>query len=355
MEDIRKQFPVLSHCIYANTATSGLLFEDLMEWRQGHDIDFLVGGSEMKFESNHLISETRKTVANFFNAKNGEVALVPNFSVGFNFMMEGLTKNRNVLLLDTDYPSVNWPVEERGFKLYYAKIDENLEENIYNVIKKNDIDVFVFSIVQWVNGIMIDLDFIKKLKNEFTNLLIIADGTQFCGMYDFDFSSSGIDVLGASAYKWLLGGYGNGFFIVRNSVQPLFSIKSIGNGSVEGDPSKRNQIPFHKYLEPGHLDSLNFGSLKFALEFLDKIGMDKIDQHNKILSQKAKVAFSEMNLLQDSTAKRENHSTIFNIKGDDKLSEKNVVCAQRGAGIRLSFHFYNVVAEIDKISKILKN
>ncbi|MFT6797588.1 MAG: cysteine desulfurase/selenocysteine lyase, partial [Maribacter sp.] len=56
--------------------------------------------------------------------------------------------------------------------------------------------------------------------------------------------------------------------------------------------------------------------------------------------------------------KREAHSTIFNIKGDTalfkKLLENDVLCAQRGNGIRLGFHFYNTLNEIDEIVRIVK-
>ena len=37
-----------------------------------------------------------------------------------------------------------------------------------------------------------------------------------------------------------------------------------------------------------------------------------------------------------------------------KLLENDVFCAQRGDGVRLSFHFYNTESEIDAIVKILK-
>lgn len=358
MKTFRKQFPVLRQGIYANTAMSGLLYDDLLEWRQGHDLDFMIGGGQMKYESLQLFPKVRKSIANFFMASEKEVSLVPNFSLGFNLLMEGLPNNLNVLLLENDYPSVNWPVEERGFKLHYAKIDENLEANIYEAITKNDIDVFVFSMVQWVNGILIDNDFLTKLKKQHTNLLLIADGTQFCGMYDFDFNKSAIDIMAASGYKWLLAGYGNGFFLIKEKVRAQFSIKSIGSGSVEGDPSKRANIAFGKYLEPGHLDSLCFGSLKYSLDFLNKIGMKNIELHNRTLSQKAKTELAALELLEDDVVRRKDHSTIFNIKGDkllfEKLMQNGVFCSPRGGGIRLSFHFYNTLKELDKITKILK-
>jgi selenocysteine lyase/cysteine desulfurase len=358
MQSLRKKFPVLHQCIYANTASAGLLSEDLMEWRQGHDLDFLIGGSEMKAKGFAHMPEIKKTVGKFFQCKPSNVALVPNFSLGLNMLLEGLSKDKKVLLLQNDYPSVNWPFETRNFNREYVDIDEHMEENIYTKVKTGSIDVLALSVVQWVNGVKIDLEFIKQLKKDFPHLLIIGDGTQFCGTETFNFEKSGFDIMGTSAYKWLLAGYGNAFFLVKDAVMDQFELKGIGNGSVNNDLSKRDSITFCKYLEPGHLDSFNFGSLEFALNFLDEIGLEDIQAHLQKLSNKAKNAFSELGLLEQSVLERKQHSTIFNIKGDEKLfnklTEENVVASPRGGGIRLSFHFYNTEEEIDVVETLLK-
>lgn len=359
MQSLRKKFPVLNQCIYANTASAGLLSEDLMEWRQGHDLDFLIGGSEMKAKSFAHMPEIKKTVGKFFHCKPDNVALVPNFSLGLNMLLEGLSKDKKILLLQNDYPSLNWPFETRNFNREYVDIDEHMEENIYEKVKSGNIAVLALSLVQWVSGVRIDLDFVKQLKKDFPNLLIIGDGTQFCGTETFNFGKSGFDVLGTSAYKWLLAGYGNAFFLVKDAAMDQFELKGIGNGSVDNDRSKRNSIPFCKFLEPGHLDSFNFGSLEFALNFLDEIGLEHIQAHLQKLSNTAKTAFSELGLLEQSVLERKQHSTIFNIKGDEKLFKRltgeNVVASPRGGGIRLSFHFYNTEEEIDAIAKLLKS
>ncbi len=357
MQSLRKKFPVLNQCIYANTAATGLLSEDLMEWRQGHDLDYLIGGSDMKAKSFEHMPKIKETVARFFDCKPNNVALVPNFSLGLNMLLEGLDKDQNVLLLSNDYPSLNWPFETRNFPRDYVGINEYLEENILTKIKTGKFNVLALSLVQWINGIQIDLEFLKQLKKDNPNLLIIADGTQFCGTQDFSFKDSGIDVLLASSYKWLLAGYGNGFVLVKDGARDRFNLKTMGNGSVDRDESKRDNVHFCKYLEPGHLDSLNFGSLQFSLEFLDNIGMQHIQAQLKKLSNTATTVFGELDLLDKSVLKREVHSTIFNIKGDGqlfkKLGKEDVVCALRGDGIRLSFHFYNTVEEIEAIAKLL--
>ncbi|WP_073180650.1 aminotransferase class V-fold PLP-dependent enzyme [Flagellimonas flava] len=359
MQNLRKKFPVLQQCIYANTAATGLMYEDLMEWRQEHDLDYLIGGSEMKMKSFANLSQVRETVGDFFNCKPHNVALVPNFTIGLNLLLEGLPQNANVLLLDSDYPSLNWPFMSRNFNTEFLEMTWDMEAKIHERITTGKFDVLAFSMIQWINGIKMDLDFVRKLKSEFPNLIIIADGTQFCGTEKFDFETSGIDILGASAYKWMLSGYGNGFYLVKDEVKERFKLKSIGNWSVDISGDSPDNIPFCKHLEPGHVDTLNFGSLQFSIQFLEGIGMDHIKNQLELLSQKAKAEFSALGLLEGKVVQRNQHSAIFNVKGNqtlfDKLTQENVVAALRGDGIRLSFHFYNTENEIDAIVDILKS
>lgn len=358
MEKIRKEFPVTRTGIYANTAVYGPLYDSLLDWRQEHDLDFLIHGSDMRDRSLKILSDTRNTVGNFFNCKRENVALVSNFSTGLNFLLEGLKAKTKVLLLANDYPSLNWSFENRDFDISYLTMTVGVEQHIYEVIVKNKIEVLALSLVQWLDGFLIDLEFIRKLKAEFPTLILIADGTQFCGSRSFAFEASGIDVLGASAYKWLVAGYGNGFMLFSEGAKERFSLNTIGFNAANGDLQKKDSIRFAKQFEPGHLSCLNFGSLKFSLDFLTSIGMDAITKHNQQLSLKAKQAFAELGLLKEAIVAREMHSTIFNIEGDqavfNRLTEHNVLCAQRGNGIRLSFHFYNTQNEIDEVVKILK-
>ena len=358
MDKVRKEFPVTRKSIYANTAVYGPLYDSLIDWRQEHDLDFLLYGSEMREKSLRILSDTRKTVGKFFSCKKENVALVNNFSTGLNVLLEGLAPKKKILLLENDYPSVNWSFENRDFDITYLKLSSTVEEEIEALIASKKINVLALSIVQWLNGFLIDLAFIKKLKATYPDVVIIADGTQFCGSRTFDFSASGIDVLGASAYKWLLAGYGNGFMLFSEQAKDVFSLSSIGFNAANGDFDKKDSIRFAKKFEPGHLSCLNFGSLKFSMDYMQRIGMDKITEHNTVLSQKAKMEFSSLGLLEECITARNLHSTIFNIKGNtsifNKLLDNDVLCAQRGDGIRLSFHFYNTEKEIDAIVRILK-
>ena len=356
-KDLRRKFPALQRGIYVNTPTSGPFNEDLLEWRQNHDLDFLVGASEVTGDTAALLEKTRTAVAKFFNFQAADVALVPSFSQGLNLLLEGLNVAERVLLLQDDYPSLNWPFESRGFPITYLTISEQLEDAIEACIQEQKITVFAFSAVQWLNGYKINFNFIKRLRELYPNLLLIMDGTQFCGTSHFDFDASGIDVMGASGYKWLLSGYGNGFMLVHPRHQSRFRLKTRGYGSGRNAAFQKNEGTFCMQLEPGHLDPLCFGSLLFSLNFLMDVGLSEITQQNTKLARLLKEELKALELLDNTIVNHEPLSTIFRLTSKDKyeaLQQENVVCAIRGGGIRMGFHFYNTEDEVKRIVEILK-
>jgi len=284
MKNLRNHFPVLAHYTYLNTAATGLLSEQVFDYRQDQNLDYLTQASMFRDKKANLMGEVRESLARFFSAEANKVALTPSFSFGFNSLLEGLPPKTKILLLKGDYPSVNLPVEKREFEVCYAEINENLENNIQKAIEKEKPTVFVFSIVQYISGIKIDLDFLKELKKNYPEMLIVADGTQYCGTEKFNFKNSGIDILGASAYKWLNAGFGNAFFLFKEHVAKKIHPKAIGFGSNIGK-YKQEENAFIGKFEPGHLDTSNLGSIKTAIELQEKIGIDVIEERIKNLAQ----------------------------------------------------------------------
>jgi len=146
--------------------------------------------------------------------------------------------------------------------------------------------------------------------------------------------------------------------LFKDSVKERSALKTIGFNATNADKSKKESVRFARRFEPGHLDTLNFGSLKFSLEFFEKLGKKNIENKLQELSEYAKNELTDLGLLQEAVVRRSHHSTIFNIRGDEALysalTDQKIVCSQRGSGIRLSFHIYNSKNDIDKIVKILK-
>ncbi|WP_299431912.1 aminotransferase class V-fold PLP-dependent enzyme [uncultured Aquimarina sp.] len=352
MKNLRKEFPVLSQNTYLNTASSGLLYDSLLDYRQEHDLDFLIGGSIFRDHQEKFLNTVRKSIGKFFGCESQNTVLTPNFSLGLNTILNGLEKSKKILLLNDDYPSINFSVVNKGFKVCYAEVNASLEQNIEEAISKHTPDVFAFSLVQYISGITIDLDFLKQLKSKNPDLLLIADATQFCGTKVFDFKTSEIDILGCSGYKWLLGGYGNGFMMFKENILDQITPQEYKTAASNGDYDSSYTSLQARY-ECGHLDTFNFGSLQYSLQFISKIGLSVIEEHINELSKYTKTELANLNLLERDVVIRENHSSIFNLKGDQKLynilKEKNIITSLRGNGIRISLHFYNTKEEVTKL------
>lgn len=355
----RSHFPLLTQSTYLNTAAWGLLHEDLLEWRQEQDLDYLVGGSEYKIESLALLEQTRGRLGACFGCPPGRIALVPNFSLGLNLLLEGLPRHSKVVLLEGDYPSVNWPFESREYPVRYARLGAGVEEDLRGLIRDWGADILALSLVQWISGLLISPAFLKELKSEFPDLLIIADGTQYLGAFTLDFDAGGIDILGASGYKWLLGGNGNGFVMHSPYAESRIDLRSSGFNSVGGDLSAHERIPFARRLEPGHLDTLNFGSLYFSLGLLQTLGLQAVEAYNRELVAKVQETFAGLGILDPETARRPEHGTIFNIPDPGGLYKhlraNDVICARRGPGIRFGFHCYNTEGDLARLADLIRN
>lgn len=355
----RSHFPILEQYTYLNTAAWGVLHDGILEWRQEHDLDYLVGGSRMKIGALSLLQDTREHLGRFFNCPANRICLVPNFSLGMNLLLEGLKRDAEVLTLEGDYPSLTWPFQSRGFTVREVSSGRGLEERILQELSQSPAGVLAVSLVQWIDGVLISPDFLKTIKERFPDVLIIADATQYAGAFQLDFEHSGIDVLGSSGYKWLLGGNGNGFMLFSKAAEKEFQVLSTGFNSANTDLSRKGDIPFSKRFEPGHLDTLNFGSLNYALGLLEALGMDAVDQYNREMSLNVRQALGSRGLLPDYIAEGGRHSTIFNIPEPGgryaHLKAHDIVCSARGGGIRLSFHCYNTENDLDKLLEILKS
>ena len=352
-EGFRSQFPALKEKTYLNTAAWGLLHPEVHQWRQAHDNGFLQRGSAYKMEAAEILDKTRRRIAESFNASEHQVALAPNFSLGLNLLLEGLPPGSRILIPEDEYPSLSWPFESRDFRLTRVSLGPGLETRILDALGRERIDVLAVSLVQWVSGQLLEPDFLKALRVDFPDLLIIADATQYVGAFRFDFHGSGIDVLGVSGYKWLLGGNGNGFLVLRDGLESMLSVKSVGFNSTGHQPGDWQDAPLARRLEPGHLDVASFGSLYASLGVLQELGLDRIDRYSRTQSARVGEALAELGYWSGSGR----HSTIFNIPERDglyqRLTDHGIVCARRGDGIRLSFHCYNSEGDLERLQKLL--
>ncbi|VTR32097.1 aminotransferase class V-fold PLP-dependent enzyme [Sphingobacterium thalpophilum] len=352
----KPHFDIAPDISYLTTPGSGLLSRETKQWRTKRDQEFFDSNTVLREQQGAALDSCRETIGRFFNCAPCNVFLSSCFSVAFNTLLAGLPKHYRVLLLDNDYPSVNFPTIISGFEHQFVAMDEQLEANILNAIATFRPNVLVFSIVQYISGMKIDLSFIQELKHLHPDLLVVGDGTQFLGTDHFHFDQSGFDAVLCSGYKWLMAGYGNGFVLLNQKM------KDILYADVQKKYSYLNNQWLNKSVvqlcfEPGHLDTLSHGSLQHALEQLTEWGYGKAVSYTQQLVSAAKAELSDRKLLLDSIVNRRPQSNIFNIQispdNVELLIHEGIKCFPRGSGIRVGFHLYNDETDLAKLLDII--
>jgi selenocysteine lyase/cysteine desulfurase len=357
MTSLKKEFPIISSYTYLNTPFTGVVSSSVSSQIKELEEDYRLRGSLFtnEFEES-IVEETKHLISEFYKAKEDAIGLLNNFSTGLNLILNGLPEQSKVILLAQDYPSVNLPVKSRNFEVHEVDINLDLYKNLELKFRDVNPDYFLFSITQFISGLQLDLNALKKLKKEFPQVSFIADATQFCGTEPFDFENSPFDVFGTSGYKWLNAGLGNAFFLLKPEFIDRHHFTSIGSNSLAAKPDgKPRPVGF---LEPGHHDLIAVARLKYALEFHYKtLGIDFIETKIKALSKQAKTEFLKLNLLDRQVIDEKSVQHIFSLKGResdiDKLKEKGILSAFRGGRIRVGFQYFNTEKDLKNLLEAL--
>lgn len=336
-------FPLLKKCIYLNTAYVGLMSKGLSDFRRKYDLDYMNKGDHIYMSKHKIVNKARTSISKFFGSKINQTFISSNFSSALRSVLEYIPKNANFLVLDEDYPSILNSIKEGSFNYHKIPITVDLEFNIEKNIKEKKINVIALSIVQWVSGLLIDIEFLKKIKLNYPEIIIIGDGTQFLGGHFFNFQDSPFDFIAASGYKWLISGFGNGLFMISDN---FF------------DYTKTNESILLEKIFDGHSDLLGIESLNYSINNLQKSNFKSLINKKNKITLILKKSLKELNLLDSFSLKRKNHSSIFNLKLNDKefdfLIKNNVRCVKRGDGVRISIHFYNSKEDIKNFVSFLK-
>ena len=338
-----EDFPLLKKCIYLNTAYVGLMSKGLYDFRRKYDLDYINKGDHVYMSKHQIVNKARISISKFFGSKINQTFVSSNFSSALRSVLEYVPKKANFLVLEEDYPSILNAVKEGSFNYHKIPITVDLELNILKLIEEKKIDVIAISVVQWISGFLIDVEFLKKIKLKFPEIIIIGDGTQFLGGHFFNFQDSPFDFIAASGYKWLISGFGNGLFMISDN---FF------------DYTKINDSILLDKIFDGHSDLLAIESLNYSINTLQKKDFKFLINKKNETTSILKKSLKELNLLDDFSLFRENHSSIFNIKLNQKqfkfLINNNVRCVKRGSGVRVSVHFYNSKEDIKSFISILK-
>jgi selenocysteine lyase/cysteine desulfurase len=194
-----------------------------------------------------------------------------------------------------------------------------------------------------------------------------VDAIQAVGAMAFKCDEWNIDFAMADGHKWMLGPEGLGFFFVKQQHIKNLNLHQYGWHMIEGagDFSIKSWQPADsaKRFECGSPNMLAGYALEASTDLLLNIGLDNVAQaieHNHaFLLNKLQALGAE--ILSPINPMVRAGILTFRFAGVDsavlyrKLMSKNVICANRGGGVRFSPHFHTTEACMEGAVKILQS
>ena len=314
---------------------------------------------------------TRRALASFLRVTPEEIVITRNTSESNNFVSSGLDlkPGDEVVLLSDNHPSNHAAWQEKAKRFGFTVKDvpvpnphpgaEHYVEAFRKMITPQT-KVISFTHLTSTVGDLFPAKELCKLARD-RGILSLVDGAQTFGLMDVDLSDMQPDFYSGSAHKWPCGPKENGVLYINKASQSKIwaSIFSAYPGRVGVSKTFEG---FGQRDEPA---MIAFGE---ALTFQTKIGRAQIEKRSRELTQALIEGLKKVDGVKIWTSPDPTRTVaVLSFQPGNldvrKLSlalyqKDHIGCATRGGqdrpGIRLSPHFYNTMADVDRTVAAIK-
>jgi selenocysteine lyase/cysteine desulfurase len=354
---------------YLNTGTLGpcrrdTIAESLKIWEELESLPVKFYG---KFGAESLAEKTRGIAARFLGCDISEMLITNSTTGGMNAIAQGLRLKAGDRILTTDQEHGGGLLCWNYFAKYYGVIvdkinippGENDAELILKRVKDNlnkKTKVISVSHVFSSTGLRMPIREISSLARA-NGALCIVDGAQAAGAIEVNVKKLGCHVYATSGHKWLMGPKGTGLLYLSKEAQEIIRPMQF-------------EESYNTYNDGNGVVNLAcILGLGKAIEYLESIGMSKIEEHNLSLRSRLFTKLKDLNnvailspmeglltspmltlLLPD---RYEKVSFVKMLFGKYKLSIRPTHKEFGFNGIRFSVHIFNTEKEIDFAADVM--
>jgi len=388
--DIRADIPLLEEVIYldaaSTTPTPKPVVEAMCDYFYNYNSNTGRGAYRMAVKSTKEFERARYRISKFINCKSSEVIFTKNTTEAINLVANGFDfkKGDSIIVPNIEHHSnfIPWLnlKKKQGVELKIIKADK------YGVVDPTDIESAVGANTKLITtthvsnaiGSVQPVKEIGKIADE-NNVLYMVDAAQSAGHMKLDVKETKADFITFPGHKGLLGPIGTGFlYCGEQSVEKLEPM-NLGGGTVLD--VTENEFSFEDVparFEGGTQNIAGFIGLGVAVDYIDRIGLERIENHGKKLTA---MLFQEINDISNTIVygSPENIYGIvaFNIDGVNAhdvakiLDELKNICVRSGhhcaipairhigaielgGTVRASLHYYNTEEEIQIFGETLR-
>jgi len=394
IEKLRKDFPILNVEVHgkplayldnaATTQKPKAVIDSMDNYYENYNANIHRSIHTLGEEASAAYEGAHKKVSDFINADFEELVFTKNTTESLNLLAYSLTQNLNsgdeIVLNQMEHHSNFVPWQQlalkRKLKLKFIEIDKDgtlSNESIKkNITKKTKIVSLTH--VSNVLGTINDVKKIGKISHE-SGALFIVDGAQSVPHLPIDVKKLDCDFLAFSGHK-MLGPTGIGALYGKKGLLERMEPFLYGGGMIKEvtfKGTRLNELPWK--FEAGTMniaEAIGFGA---AINYLNKLGMKNITNHEKELVKYAYKRLSEIKEVEiyGPNAEKRSGLVAFNIKNVHAHDTAQILdgegiairaghhCAMPlhlvlgiAASARASFYFYNTPEEVDKLAEGIK-
>lgn len=303
-EDIRKDFPLLEHVVYLDSAATSLSPRQVVEAQMDAEFHYRAnvgrGVHRLGRMATHKFEESRETIQKFFGGERGTFAFTRNTTEGINVVAQGLAWNKSdrVLVSLQEHHSnlLPWFRLESEKKIAGVDVIANKDghicvDDIESAITK-DTRLIAVGHASNVFGTISPVEEIAKICREH-EILFLLDGAQSAPHLPIHLSEIGCDYFCFSGHK-MLGPMGIGGLWIRED-SPFPTPAFCGGGMV-------GRVTGHSFSTAGGAGQFEAGTpnvigaigLAEAVRYLSRLGMKDVAAHSSDLARRAVAGLSEI-------------------------------------------------------------
>jgi cysteine desulfurase / selenocysteine lyase len=369
---LRQQLPITEEWNYVNHATHGpfpigtasAIATLANAWTSPPDLDH--DGND------RTTNAVRDMIAGMINGKPENIAFTGSLAESMSLTGAGMDwkPGDNCVIPEEEFPSVVYPflnLERHGVSVRFAPKGDDGFTSIDKIRETADerTRAIVISHVEFMTGFRNDLAALSELARSLDALLIV-DGTQSIGPCRVDVEKTGVDVIAAHSYKWLMASYGIGATYLSDRAIERIHPTYTGRLSVDlGFEDLGYQLSFRggaaRY-QSGGLNWITMSGLEASLSLITTMKPTEIAEHTVGLTDRLLDQVEHKGYTVTSSRTPEHRSAIvsFTSGSVDKdnqlvadLEKQKISVVVRGKGIRVSPYFYNTLDEIDQLIEAL--